>query len=184
MAEITDILFKTMILEGFESGIVEGKANSRPYHFEIERPLSEMGYRSELLDSYPAPDGKGYLWTARVWKRDPQIVTVSQYRKITNNSGLDCWNVRFGIEEMQEILIANGYQIIVHVAKAEITEVKSEDCEVRPTGRKWIENVEKILAVTEEDKKNLPEWNDSGRASYLYFENVFNRLIKAKLSKP
>ena len=161
-----------------------GLADSRPYDFNIIRHLEKEGYISEVTDYYPAKDGKGYQWSAKIEKRNPMIVTSSEYYRITNCSDLGEWNVRFTIEEMQQILIDHGYEIIIHTAKAEVTETESDGGEIRRTGRKWIENVERILAVKPEDKESLPEWNDSGRAFYLDFRNVFNKLMKAKLSSP
>jgi len=160
-----------------------GRIKRKPYAFEIVNYFRDLGYTCEVVDYYPAPDGNGFCWKANIKKRNPMIVTDKEYHRITNCSGLDSWNVRFGIEEMQQILIDNGYEIIVHSAKAEINETASEfgSGEVRRTGRKWIENVERIFAVKPEDKLNLPEWNDSYRASCLDFTTVFNNLIKAKL---
>jgi len=162
-----------------------GRTTTRPYDFEIKSYFREISFICEVRDYYPAPDGNGFIWKAKIEKRNAMIVPEDRYRKITNCSGLDEWNVRFGIEEMQEILIAHGYEIIVHTGKAEINETSSEfgSGEVRRTGRKWIENVERILAIKPEDKNDLPVWNDSYRASYLDFTNVFKRLMKEKLAK-
>jgi hypothetical protein len=161
-----------------------GKSNNRPYEFEIVKALAPFGFTGEVFDNYPAKDGIGYDWQATIRTRHPQIVSESDYRKYTNCSGMDEWNVRFGIEEMQEILIAHGYEIIVHTAKAEIHGTSHEGGEVRKTGEKWVENVKRIMAVKEDDKVNLPEWNDSHRAYQLSFDTQFKKLMKRKLSNP
>lgn len=166
-----------------ELTIATGKSKTRPYEFEIVRALEPLGFRSEVYDAYPNKDGDGYDWEAKIWKRHPLIISESKYREISKYSASDSWNVKFHMEEKQEILIAHGFEILSHTGKAEIIETES-DCggEVRRTGRKWIENVVRVLAVKPEDKNDLPEWNDSQRAYQLDFENQFNKLIRKKLS--
>lgn len=166
--------------------IATGRANgnTRPYEFEIKHPLSEKGYSVKVKDIYLAKDRKGYEWIAEIKKRDPMIVTEYDYGKITNRSG-GYNRTEFSVEEMQEILIDHGYEIIVHNAKVEIEETVSE-CggSVRYTGRILYDERPRILAVTPEQKKNLPEWNTSYAAHLLDFSTVFSNLIRSKLASP
>ena len=157
--------------------------STRPYDFDIYRPLSEMGYMVKVTDILPAKDRNGYEWTAEIKKRDPMIVTKKEYYNMTNcSSGYH--RTEFNVEEVQQILIDHGYEIIVHYGKTEVEEVRSEGGEVRRTGRVYTEDRPRIMAVTPEQKKNLPEWNSSHGAHLLDFMKVFDDLIKSKLSNP
>lgn len=161
------------------SGRANGK--TRPYEYEIYSPLSLMGYSVKITDIIPARDHNGYEWTADIKKRNPMIVTEQEYRKITNcSSGYH--RTEFSVEDMQQILIDHGYEIVVHYGKTEVREYISEDCEVKYTGNVFVENRARILAVTPEQKKNLPEWNSSHKAFLLDFFTVFDNLIKTKLT--
>ena len=169
--------------ETLATGRATGKTN--PYDFEIKRPLSDMGYIVKVLDILPAKDGDGYEWKAEIKKRNPMIVTDKEYYIITNCSG-GYHRTEFSVEQVQQILIDHGYEIVVHYGKTEVEEAFSEpgSGEVRRTGRVYTEDRPRILAVTPEQKKNLPEWNSSHAAYLLDFLKVFDDLIKAKLGNP
>lgn len=164
---------------------------TRPYEYEINRPLSDMGYTAKVTDILPAKDRNGYEyrngyeWSAEIKKRNPMIVTEKEYYNMTNCSG-GYHRTEFSVEQVQQILIDHGYEIIVHHGKTEVEEAFSEPGtgEVRRTGRVYTEDRPRILAVTPEQKKNLPEWNSSHAAYLLDFMKVFDNLIKEKLSNP
>lgn len=165
--------------------IAEGRAyGSHLYDFDIIHYLNDFGYKSEVVDYHPAEDGDGYYWKARIKEWPSDIISSKEYHKMTNMSGLDSWNVRFGVEEMQEILIAHGYKIIIHRGKCEVDGVTHDGGEVRTTGERWVENRKIILAVKPEEIDDLPVWITSHKASQMRFENRFNKLIKLKLSHP
>lgn len=171
--------------ETIATGLANCVSSPYAYDFEIYRPLSELGYTVKVLDIVPAEDKNGYVWVAEIKKRNPMIVTKKEYYKITNRSGGYC-RTEFSVEQVQQILIDHGYEIIVHYGKTEIEETQSErgTGEVRRTGRRYIEDLPRILAVTPEQKKNLPIWNSSHAAYLLDFMKVFDDLIKTKLSNP
>lgn len=180
-----DKIHSIVITDNETKATGRAKGSTRPYDFEIYRPLTEMGYSVKVTDILPAKDHDGYEWTAEIMKRDPMIVTEKEYYKMTNCSG-GYHRTEFSVEQVQQILIDHGYEIIVHYGKTEVEETQSEwgSGEVRRTGRVYIEDRPRILAVTPEQKKNLPEWNSSHAAYLLDFFKVFDDLIKAKLSNP
>lgn len=110
------------------------------------------------------------------------MITDKDYFRVTNCVGSGCNLPGFSIEEVQELLNAWGYQVIIHKGLAKCEEVEMGMNEVNRTGKYNDYEREIIIAL----KNNFPVLDIPKRVDECFeyeFKRVFNREIKQRLMK-